>query len=369
MNRMQDALAVVFSFYAQHLISKKVRGWLYFLSVMLIFYTVVDYYLFYARIHGVEIIRNNIKQRSSANVLLEGIIFNSNLDFTLDFENLANAASDSDDQYTKLMASHPDPGLIRRTSDGVLPIIGDDGREAWQVYARPFNSLDQRNKIAIIVYDVGINEEISSRTLGLPSAVTIGLSVYARDLNKWMTASRNIGHEVLLTLPLQSINYPDNDSGPLTILNDQSDWQVLQKLLSVMMRSSGYVGFINMHGGAVLNNRSTTSIIFSELKNRGLMFVEQPRILSVGEDVSKIFELPFVRVDTSIENPLNENEISALFVSIERAARDNGIAAISVRNYRLIIEMIEKWVDSLATRNYIIVPVSAIEILKRNQAQ
>src|SRR5262249_55280366 len=41
-----------------------------------------------------------------------------------------------------LLVPAPDPNLVENTPDGQLPIIGKDGRQAWQVYARPFDAND-----------------------------------------------------------------------------------------------------------------------------------------------------------------------------------------------------------------------------------
>src|SRR5579864_1074432 len=54
--------------------------------------------------------------------------------------NLA-ALNDQDDHSIK-MAMAPDPGLTDDSAQGSMPRIGEDGREPWQVYARPFNMAD-----------------------------------------------------------------------------------------------------------------------------------------------------------------------------------------------------------------------------------
>ena len=361
LNRAQDALAIAVAFYANQLGTRKVRGWLYFLTTISLLYSLTSYYFDFATIRGVEEIRKNIKNRTSVNILLEGIIFNNAVDFSLNLDTLNNNDQVDIDEFAKLMLPHPDAGIIQRVSNGILPIIGEDGRKAWQVYNRPYNSIDQRNKVAIIITDVGINQTTSGQALKLPGEVTIAFSVYARQLSKWVQAARDLGHEVLLTLPMQPLNFPEDDAGPLTILNNQSDWQVVKRLVTIMSRATGYVGFINSYGGATLGSRVTTSQVLNEITNRGLMFVEQPRdALSFANDVSLLLKTPYVPVDKHVDKPLTDDEISTLLLTIERKARETGHATISLRNYRLVTEFIERWIDSLKKRNYVIVPVSAI---------
>ncbi|HEU0117267.1 MAG TPA: hypothetical protein VFR09_01430, partial [Alphaproteobacteria bacterium] len=52
------------------------------------------------------------------------------------FQAGGEALNDQDDHSVK-MVSAPDTGLSEDTPDGSLPRIGEDGRQPWQVYARP----------------------------------------------------------------------------------------------------------------------------------------------------------------------------------------------------------------------------------------
>src|SRR5260221_3401728 len=44
-----------------------------------------------------------------------------------------------------------DPALIEPSAIGPLPMVADDGRKAWHVYARPFDHTDRRPRITIVV--------------------------------------------------------------------------------------------------------------------------------------------------------------------------------------------------------------------------
>ena len=56
-----------------------------------------------------------------------------------------------------LLLPAPDPGLVANSPDGPLPITGKDGRQAWQVYARPFDRNDRRPRLALIVTGLGLD--------------------------------------------------------------------------------------------------------------------------------------------------------------------------------------------------------------------
>jgi len=66
---------------------------------------------------------------------------------------------------------------------------------------------------------LGINKATTQRTLDeLPEEVTFAFAPYADGLLDWMSKSRNRGHELLMQLPMEPFDYPNNDPGPRTML-------------------------------------------------------------------------------------------------------------------------------------------------------
>ncbi len=118
-----------------------------------------------------------------------------------------------------LLLPAPDPGLVEKSPDGPLPIIGKDGRQAWQVYARPFDSGDKRPRLALIITGLGLDRALSqAATDRLPGGVTLGFDPYAADVKDAINQARGLGHEILLGLPMEPLDYPRQDPGPLTLL-------------------------------------------------------------------------------------------------------------------------------------------------------
>ena len=103
----------------------------------------------------------------------------------------------------------PDPALVEETPAGKLPIVGRDGREPWQVYARHFDATDRRPVVAIVIAGLGLDQAATREAVErLPPAVTLAYSPYASDLAVAIAAARKAGHEVLLGLPMEPADYP-----------------------------------------------------------------------------------------------------------------------------------------------------------------
>lgn len=124
-------------------------------------------------------------------------------------------------------AALPDPALVEDSPDGKLPIIGADGRQPWQVYARRFDQADRRPRVALVIAGLGLDAEASRAAIAqLPAAVTLGFSPYAHELPNWIGAARQAGHEVLLGLPLEPADFPREDPGPGTLLTSLDPPQI-----------------------------------------------------------------------------------------------------------------------------------------------
>ena len=52
----------------------------------------------------------------------------------------------------------------------------------------------------------------------MPGAITLAFSSHARDLQQWIDLARAAGHEVMLDLPMEPVNYPAIDPGPQALL-------------------------------------------------------------------------------------------------------------------------------------------------------
>ena len=81
--------------------------------------------------------------------------------------------------------------LIEQSDQGPLPRVGEDGRQPWQVYARPFDQNDARPRIAVIVTGLGLSAAATEAAIKLlPGAVTLAFDPYAPGLEAWIVMAR-----------------------------------------------------------------------------------------------------------------------------------------------------------------------------------
>ena len=260
------------------------------------------------------------------------------------------------------MHPSPDPLLIEKSDLGPLPIIGKDGRMPWRVYARPFNSIDTRPRIAIIVTGLGVSENATKSAIeSLPGAITLSFAPFTKNLGEWVDKSRARGHEVLIDLPMEPIDYPRSDPGPNTLLTNVPIDQNLRRLGWILSRATGYVGVSIYMGSGLVTKPRALSPILSELKTRGLMLVDtRENPLGHASDLAKQMNLTVAVSDPLIDRELAAGQIDAQLAQLEKRARERGAVVAVGRPFPVTINRLKAWTASLKGKGLALAPVSAL---------
>jgi hypothetical protein len=263
---------------------------------------------------------------------------------------------------------HPDPKLVERTDIGLLPIVGADGRRPWRVYSRPFNVLEKRPRISVVMTGLGVSFAATESVVGvLPGEVTLAFAPYARKLKDWIDAARGAGHEVLINLPMEPRDYPRSDPGPFGLLTGLDADQNKRRLDWVLSRMTGYVGVSNYMGDRFTNNQSAMRPILGEMERRGLMFLDSMgSAVSVGPKMAKALKLPFSMNDRVIDQIVSRRAIDKELAEIERIAKARGSAVALAHPYPVTIRRLQRWIADLDEKGLVLAPITAV-VAKRKK--
>ena len=256
----------------------------------------------------------------------------------------------------------PDPELVEEMADGPLPKIAEDGRMSFRVYARPFDHNDQRPRIAIIIQNMGLSHNATETAIQqLPGSVTLAFSPYADNLEHWTTEARRTGHEILLAMPMEPVNYPLNDPGPYALITGLSPEQNAKRLQWLMSRFTGYVGVTNEMGSRFITSNQDIRPVLEIFHNRGLMFVDN-RVTSrsVAIRVAQDVGLPWAAGDRSIDRNPSRQYIDDKLAEIQRIALDKGSAVAMALPYPVTFERLALWLPKLEEEGFVVAPVSAV---------
>jgi len=254
-----------------------------------------------------------------------------------------------------------DPALIENSPKGPLPRIADDGRKPMTVYAAPAPAA-AKFKIAIVVNGLGQSPAATKTALdSLPADVTLGFVPYAPDAQDWVAKARERGHEVLLQIPMEQLDFPESDLGPQTLRSGQEEESNIQRLSWAMSRFTGYAGVENLLGQRFLTDSEALSPVLSYLNRRGLYFFDNGAASqSVAPMVASQVGIPAAQSGPALDSVQSPSEIDRRLSELETQARANGTAVGSAFLYPVTVARIAAWARGLQARGFVLVPVSAI---------
>ncbi len=267
-----------------------------------------------------------------------------------------------DDGLPLALAPAPDPALIERTPEGLLPVRGADGRLPWQAYSRPFLADPGTPKIALVVIGLGLSSKRTRAAIEkLPAEVTLAFSPYGRRLQDLAREARAHGHETLVMVPMEPGDYPANDPGPLGLLTELTPAQNLQRLRRVLGRFAGHVGIVNDMGSRFTAERGALAPIVAEIGRRGLLMLDaRTTARSRVPELARRYGVPFARNDRYIDNVARADEIDRYLAELETLARRRGSAVGIARAYPVTIARIRAFAEGLETRGLVLAPLSAV---------
>ena len=240
----------------------------------------------------------------------------------------------------------------------MLPRIGPNGRKPMQAYAGVIDPADTRPRLGMLLVGIGLSDAESWIAINsLPAAVTLGISPYSFNPTPLLDEARAHGHEVLVTLPMESQGYPLNDSGPHALLTGADPAENARNLEWVLSRINGAAGVTGasdgLRGERFANSPATFGVVQKELVSRGLLYVDpRPNAVTAPSTVA---------VTTIVDDPPLRANIEAKLAELEQRARDGKPALGLAGPLRPVtVDRIASWARGLDGRGINLVPVSAL---------
>lgn len=261
-------------------------------------------------------------------------------------------AEHADPQAIRLSTA-PIPGIFEAHKDGgYLPRVSPDGLTPFTGYQRPFTYAGNP-VIAVAIQDLGLSETASEKALQtLPPDITFILSPYGDHTDNWQKQARRAGHETWLFVPVQTQDYPRVDTGPLTLLSQNSLRENRKRLHNVLRTATGYTGVTLFTDNSFINSSTIIRDFLNDLSRRGLGIVDlNPGSNSIAQSV--------IHESAGAYERINGESTSMSFKTAERIAKDHGLARIVVPLEPARIEALKLWLDTLPAKNIDLAPLSA----------
>ncbi|MHA7971222.1 divergent polysaccharide deacetylase family protein [Rhizobium sp. CAU 1783] len=259
------------------------------------------------------------------------------------------------------LAALPNDDLIEETAEGRLPVVGPDGQRPVDQYARPWSGA-RGTRIAIVVGGIGLSQTGSLRAIrDLPEEVTLAFASTGNSLSRWMQEARMKGHEILLQIPLEPFDYPENDPGRGTLLTSDRPEESLKKLHQALGRITNYTGVMNYMGGKFMSDAAAFEPVVRDIGQRGLLFLDDGSTArSLTDGFAKAIGMPYADGDLLLDGQPEKQAVLAKLDELERIARRNGQAIGTASAFDETIAAVREWSEEAKARGIEIVGVSAL---------
>ena len=254
-----------------------------------------------------------------------------------------------------------DQRLLEKSRYGLIPVIAD-GLKPFTVYAAESDRAKavKMPAVAIVIGGLGIGAaKTADAIMKLPPAVTLAFTPYGTEPGKLAERARAQRHEILLQIPMEPYDYPDNDPGPQTLLTSLGPEQNLDRLYWHLSRLQGYAGIANFMGARFIATDAGMQPIVREATKRGLGFFDDgsaPR--SVAAALATSQGTPFAKGDVTIDAVPTPAEIDQALAKLEGLARERGVAVGTASALPVSIERIGAWIKTLDSRGIMLVPLT-----------
>ncbi|HYM29800.1 MAG TPA: divergent polysaccharide deacetylase family protein [Candidatus Cybelea sp.] len=238
---------------------------------------------------------------------------------------------------------------------------------AWRRYAIAEPAFDGRPQIAIVIDDVGVDRRRSLRAVALPPQVTLAYLPYPDDVAQQVEHARAAGHEILVHMPMQPDDLAHNDPGPNALLTNLDRAELERRVNWNLDRFGGYVGVNNHMGSRFTASATLMEPLLEQIKGRGLMFLDSRTSPdSVGAGLARRLAVPTATRDVFLDNDDRADKVARQLAIAEGVARHRGYAIAIGHPHDGTLDALEKWLPTLPSKGFVLVPVTAIAVRSAN---
>jgi uncharacterized protein len=261
-----------------------------------------------------------------------------------------------------------DPRMLEKSRYGMIPMTAD-GLKPFAAYAAEADRARAAKMpvVAIVVGGLGVGAaKTVDAILKLPAAITLAFTPYGSDPTRLVERARAQHHEILLQIPMEPYEYPDNDPGPQTLLTTLAPEQNIDRLYWHLSRFQGYAGIANFMGARFVATDAAMLPIVRETAKRGLGYFDDGMARSVAPTLAAAQAVPFAKADLAIDAVPTAGEIDRALAKLESLARERGISVGVASALPISIERISVWARTLDSHGIMLVPLTTAMVKSKS---
>ena len=216
-------------------------------------------------------------------------------------------------------------------------------------------------KIAIVIDDLGGENKISQELLRWDLPVTLSILPFAPYSKKLAREAHGKGKEIILHLPMEPHGYPQVRPGEGVLLEEMDEANLLRQL-SKDIEAVPYIKGVNNHmGSRLMEDPEKIKIIFSELKRRGLFFLDsRTTSQSIGLQVAQSVGLKATERNIFIDHSSADEDIKQQLERLIQLSLSKGKAIAIGHPHPSTIKSLKEMIPKMKEMGIEVVPLSGV---------
>ncbi len=193
------------------------------------------------------------------------------------------------------------------------------------------NRYVEASQIAIIIDDIGYRQS-DEAVLSLPNNITFSILPHTPLGSEVAIKAHNMGHEIMLHLPMQALNGKTMGPGGLTNAMDEAE---LKQTLEIAFKNIPYAKGANNHMGSLLTQLDEPmQWVMESLKQKELYFVDSvtTRFTKASGKANQL-GVPLLRRQVFLDNDVSESALEEQFQRLMSLAHKQGQAVAIAHPY------------------------------------
>lgn len=250
-----------------------------------------------------------------------------------------------------------EPSLEQASSEGETT-----SKNPVLTYSNPKNEPE----IILVVEGLGRRQETLELALDLPEGVTLAFHSF-EGVEEISSKIRSDGHETLLMLPMEPLDYPQDDPGPTALLTGLDPSENVGRLKVHLANLPSCIGVTPFLGSRFLVSKKDLQPVFKALKEQNLSFIETFQTSkSVAHKAARKESLSFQRIENRLDETLTQEAVLKELAVLEEEAQKEGQAFAVTQDVPMVLRLIAEWSKTLPEKKIRLAPLSSC-FAKKNE--
>jgi polysaccharide deacetylase 2 family uncharacterized protein YibQ len=216
--------------------------------------------------------------------------------------------------------------------------------------------------VAIVVDDLGRDLKTAKEVIALPERVTLAVMPLQPQSRRIAELAQKDGHEIIVHIPMEAKGENGKRQSPGTLRAEMTPMELIAAVNADLDSVPGAAGANNHEGSALTENRAAMDFLMSELKSRGLFFLDSyTDASSVAFTSAREFGIRTARRDVFLDNDSEHPAaIRKQLDELAAVAKKNGRAIGIGHPHPATLAELRKWLPEAAEAGIEIVPLSRL---------